>query len=76
MAIDGLSTRSICTEHIQHRPLDSIVVEHTSVGQTLSSDGEVPTSRSRTPVLVDFIPIGMLLPLDSALTLSEYTLFR
>ena len=75
MAIDGLSTRSICTEHIEHRPPDSIVVEHTSVGQTLSSDVEVPTSRSRTPVLNDFLPVGTLLPLDPPVTLSESTSF-
>ena len=75
IAIDGLSTRSLCTEHIEYCPPDSIVVEHTSVGQTLSSDVEVPTSRSRTPVLNDFLPVGTLLPLDPAVTLSEYISF-
>ena len=72
---DGPSTRSLGTEHIEHRPPDAIVVEHTAVGHTPSSDVEVPSSPSPTPVLDDFLPIGMLLPLDSSVALSEHASF-
>ena len=35
---NGLSTRSIGTENIEHHPLDAIGVEHTAVGHTPSGD--------------------------------------
>ena len=76
MAIGGPSTRSLGTEHIERHPPDVIVVEHIIVGHTPSSDVEVPTPRSPTPtVLNDFLPISMLLPSDSVITLSEYASF-
>ena len=70
ISIDGNSTCSLGTEHMDHRPLDAIVVEHTAVGHTSSSDVEVPSSP--TPILNDFLPIGTLLSLDSAVTLSDH----
>lgn len=69
LAIDGLSTFSLSTELMGHRSPDVIVVEHTAVGHTPLSDVEIPFSSSPTPVLKDFLPIGMLLPLDSAISL-------
>ena len=62
VATGGPSTRSPGTEHIEHRT-EAIVVEHTVVGHTPLSDVEVLSSTSRTPVLDDFIPIGMPLHL-------------
>ena len=76
MAIGGPLTRSLGTEYIEHHPPDVILVEHTVVGHTPSSDVEVPTPRSPTQtVLNDFLPISMLLPLDSVITLSEHAFF-
>ena len=62
--IAGLLTRPRCTEHD---------AEHTAVGHASSSDVEVPSSFSPTPVLSDFlrIPIGALLPSGSAVALSK-----
>ena len=56
---NGLSTRFIGTEDIEHHPLDAIGVEHTAVCHTPSGDIEIPSSPSATPVLDDFLPIGM-----------------
>ena len=69
---DGLSTRrSLGTENIEHHPLDAMGVEHTAVGHTPSGDIEIPSSASATPVLDDFLSIGMPLPLGSSDVLSE-----
>ena len=65
-AIDSPSTRSLGTEHIKHSPPDSIAVELTA-----SRDIEVPSSPSPAPVFDNLLPAGMLLPLDSAVVLSE-----
>ena len=56
-AIDGRSKYSLGMEHMEHCPPDAIVVEYTAVSQ-------VPSSPSPTPVLVDVLPHGMLLPVD------------
>ena len=66
VAIDGPSKRSLVTEHIEQRPPYAVVVEHSAISHTPSSDVEVPSS----PTLG--LPIGMLLPLNSAVTLSEH----
>ena len=71
VAIDDPSQSSLVTEHIGHRPPDTIVGEHSAVSHAPSSDVEVPSSP--TPVLGKFLPIGMLLPLNSAVVLSEPT---
>ena len=63
VATGGPSTRSLGTEHIEHCPTETIAVEHAVVGHTPLSDVEVLSSNSRTPVLDDFIPIGMPLHL-------------
>ena len=68
---NGLSTRSLGTENIEHHPLDAIGVEHTAVGHTPSGDIEIPSSPSATPVLDDFLSIGTPLPLGSSDVLSE-----
>ena len=66
VVIDDSSTRSLGTEHIEHRPPDSTVLEHSAVSHTPSSDVEVPSSP--TPGL----PIGMLFPLNSVVVPSEH----
>ena len=71
VAIDDPSKRSLGTEHIEQRPPDAIVGEHSAVSHAPSSDVEVPSSP--TPVLGNFLPIGTLLPLNSAVVLSEHT---
>ena len=73
--IEGPSTHSLSTEHIEHRPPDAILVEHTAIGHTPSRDVEAPSSPPPIPALNDFPPIGMLLPLDSSVVLSEHTSF-
>ena len=72
VAIDDPSQRSLGTEHIGQRPPDAIVGEHSAVSHAPSSDVEVPSSP--TPVLGNFLPIGTLLPFNSAVALSEHTL--
>ena len=67
VVIDDSSPRSLGTEHIEHRPPDTIVLEHSAVSYTPSSDVEVLPS----PTLG--LPIGMLLPLNLAIALSEHT---
>ena len=47
--IEGPSTRSFSTEHIEVRPPDTIVVERNTVGHNPSRDFEVPSSSSPTP---------------------------
>ena len=54
IAIDGFSTRSLGTEHIERRPPDAVVVDRSAVRHTPLSDVEVPSS----PTLG--LPIGML----------------
>ena len=71
VAIDDLSKRSLGTEHIEQRPPDAIVGEHSAVSHAPSSDVEVP--ESPTPVIGNYLPIGTLLPLNSAVALSEHT---
>ena len=53
-AIDGFSTRSLGTEHTEHRPPDAIVVDRSAVRQTPLSDVQVPSSSTLG------LPIGML----------------
>ena len=65
VAIDVPSKRSPGTEHIEQRPPDAIVGEHTAVGHAHSSDVQVPSS----PTLG--LPIDTPLPLNSAVALSE-----
>ena len=67
-AIDGFSTR---TEHIEHRPSDAVAVEQSVVSHAHapSSDVQVPSSRTLG------LTIGMLLPLNSAVALSDHTFF-
>ena len=71
VAIGDHSTSSLGIEHIDHRPPDAIVIEHSAVSHAPSSDAEV--SSSSTPVLSNLFPMGMLLPLNSAAALSEHT---
>ena len=71
VAIDDPSKRSLGTEHIGQRPPDAVVEEHSTVSHAPSSDVEVPSSP--TPVLASLLPIGMLLPFNSAVALSEHT---
>ena len=73
--IEGPSTRSLSTEHIEHRPPDANLVEHTTIGHTPSRDVEAPYSPPPIPDLNDFPPIGRLLPLDSSVVLSEHASF-
>lgn len=55
---DGPSTLSLGTEH---NPPDAIAAEHTAICHTSSSEIEAPSSPSpSTPVLNDFLPIGMV----------------
>jgi hypothetical protein len=54
---------------------DAVTVEHPTVGHTSSTVVELPSSPSPTPVQDDFLPIGMLLRLVSALTRSKHTSF-
>ena len=68
---DGPPMRSLGTENIAQRTPDSIVVELTAVGHTPSSDVDIPSSPSATPVLNDCLPIGMLLPLGSSVVLPK-----
>ena len=75
VATGGPSTRSPGTEHIEHRPPETIAVEHTTVGHIPLSDVEALSSTSRTLVLDDFIPIGMPLPFDLSISLSERASF-
>ena len=72
---DGPPTCSLGTENIEHRPPDAIVVEHTAVGHTPSSDIETLSLPSATPVLDNFLPIGMPLALGSSVVLSEPAVF-
>ena len=71
VGIDDPSKRSFPTAHIEQRPPDAIVREHSAVSHAPSSDVEVPSSP--TPVLSNFLPIGTLLPLNSAVALSGHT---
>ena len=73
--IEGPSTHSLSTEHIEHRPPDADLVEHTTIGRTPSRDVETPSSPPPIPDLNDFPLIGMLLPLDSSVVLSEHASF-
>ena len=73
--IEGPSTHSLSTEHIEHRPPDANLVEHTTIGHTPSRDVEAPSSPPPIPDLNDFPPIGMLLALDSSVVLSEHASF-
>ena len=73
--IEGPSTRSLSTEHIEHRPPHVNLVERTTVGHTPSRDVEAPSSPPPVPALNDFAPIDMLLPLDSSVVLSEHASF-
>ena len=73
--IEGPSTHSLSTEYIEHRPPDANLVEHTTIGHTPSRDVEAPSSPPPIPDLNDFPPIGMLLPLDSSVVLSEHASF-
>ena len=75
-AVDEVpSTRSLSTEHIEHRPPDAKLVDHTAVGHTPSRDVEVPSSPPPVPVLIYSPAIGMLLLLDSSVALSERASF-
>ena len=60
VAIDDPSKRSLGTEHIEQRPPDAVVGEHSAFSHAPSSDVEVHSSA--TPVLGNFLSIGMLLP--------------
>ena len=71
VAIDDPSKRSLGTEHIEQCPRVAFVGEQPAVSHAPSSDVEVPLAP--TPVLGNFLPIGMLLPLNSAVALSEPT---
>jgi hypothetical protein len=51
------------------------IIELTAVAHTPSRDVEVPSSHSPTPGLDNFLAIGMLFPLDAAVTESEHTPF-
>ena len=73
--IEGPSTHSLSTEHIEHHSPDVNLVEHTTIGHTPSRDAEAPSSPPPIPDLHDFPPIGMLLPLDPSVVLSEHTSF-
>ena len=70
VAIGDPSTSSLGTEHIDHRLPDAIVIEHSAVSHAPSSDAEVSSSPT---LLSNLFPMGMLLPLNSAATLSEHT---
>ena len=70
--IECPSTRSLSTEHIEHRFPDANLVEHTTIGHTPSRDVEAPSSPPPIPGLNYFLSIGMLLPLDSSVVLSEH----
>ena len=72
---DSPSARSLGAKNIEHHPPDAIVVDHTAVGHTPSSDIEIPSSPSAIPVLNDFLPIGMPLSLGSSVVLSEHASF-
>ena len=72
VAIDDPSKHSLGTEHIEQRTPDASVGEHSAVSHAPSSDVEVPSST--TPVLGNFLPIGTLLLLNSAVVLSEPTI--
>ena len=63
VAIDEPSKRSLGTEHVEQCPRDAFVGEHPAVSHAPSGDVEVPLAP--TPVLGNFLPIGMLLPLNS-----------
>ena len=65
VAIDDLSKCSLGTEHIEQRPPDSIVGEHSAFSHAPSSDVEVPSSPTFG------LPIGTPLPLTSAVALCE-----
>ena len=60
--IEGPSTRSLNTVHIEHRPPDANLVEHTP-----SRDVEAPSSPPPILALNDSPLLGMLLPLDSSI---------
>ena len=62
--IEGPSTHSLSTEHMEHCPPDANPIEHTTAGHTPLRDVEAPSSPPPIPDLKDFPPIGMLLPLD------------
>ena len=72
---EGPSARSLSTEHIEHRPPDAKLVDRTTVDHTPSRDVEASSSPAPTPVVNDSPPIGMLLPLDSSVALSERASF-
>ena len=71
VATGGPSTCSPGTEHIEHRRTEAIAEEHATVARIPLSDVEALSSTSRTPVLDDFIAIGMPLPFDLSISLSE-----
>ena len=75
VATGGPSTHSPGTEHIEHRRTEAFAVEHAAVGRTPLSDVEALSSTSRTLVHDDFIPIGMPLPFDLSISLSERASF-
>ena len=57
---------------MEHRPPDANLVEHTTVSHIPSRDVKAPSSPPPIPDLNDFPPIGMLLPWDSSVVLSEH----
>ena len=67
--IDDPSKHSLGTEHIEQRPADAVVGEHSAAGHAHSSDVHVLSS----PTLG--LPIGMLVPLNSTVALSESAAF-
>ena len=75
VATGGPSTRSPGTEHIEHRRTEAIAIEQSAVGRTPLSDVEALSSTPRTPILDDFTPIGMPLPFDLSISLSERASF-
>ena len=50
---------------------DVVAVEHTAVSHTASGDTNAPSSASPAPVLDYILPTGLLLPSDSAVTVSD-----
>ena len=69
MTIDDPPKRSSGTEHIEQRPPDAMVTEYSAADHARSSDVQALSS----PTLG--LPIRMLLPLNSAVALSESTAF-
>ena len=69
VTIDDPPKRSPGTEHIEQRPPDAMVTEYSAADHARSSDVQALSS----PTLG--LPIRMLLPLNSAVALSESTAF-